>query len=56
MKEVIGYKCKNCGKDKGKHSIQGMACPNPGRGNFRGFSTEKSYEPDHNKPVMGYKL
>lgn len=55
MKEIIGYKCKKCGKEKGHHKAGTFECPSPGRGSFKSFSTEK-YEEDPKKPVMGVKL
>jgi uncharacterized OB-fold protein len=54
-KEIIGYKCKKCGKLKYVHKATTFECPAPGRGNFKGFSTEQ-YEEDKSKPVMGYNL
>lgn len=55
MKEIIGYKCKKCGKEKLYHKANTFECPSPGRGSFKGFSTEK-YEEDTKKPVYGFKL
>lgn len=56
MKELIGYQCKNCGKEKAFHKAQTFECPNPGRGSFKSFSTETKFEDDENKPVYGFKL
>lgn len=54
-KEVIGYKCKKCGKEKGIHKADTFECPLPGRSSFKSFSTEQ-YEEDKTKPVMGLRL
>ncbi len=54
--DVIGYLCKNCGKEKGSHKSKTLECKLKGRGKFRGFDKNKFYEEDLNKPVMGYTL
>lgn len=55
MKTIIGYLCKNCGKEKGLHKAGTFECPLPGRSSFKSFSTEK-FEEDKTKPVMGFNL
>lgn len=37
-------KCKNCGRQKGKHKAHTLNCP-IGLGNFPQFMSEQSYEP-----------
>lgn len=54
-KELVGYQCKNCGKEKAYHKADTYECQNPGRGSFKGFR-ETKFEEDLNKPVYGFKL
>lgn len=54
-KEIIGYKCKNCGKDKGLHKSNTLECPLPGKSSFKSFSTDK-YTENFNKPIYGFNL
>lgn len=55
MKEIIGYKCKNCGKERGSHKATDLNCPSGKRGQFNPFRTTV-YEKDETKPIYGYTL
>lgn len=55
MKDIIGYKCKHCGKERGVHKAKTFECPFPGRSSFKSFSTTV-YEEDKTKPITGFTL
>lgn len=54
--EIVGYLCKNCGKDIGTHKAGTLNCRVKGRNSFRGFEPDKVYEENLKKPVYGFKL
>jgi len=56
-KEIIGYLCSECGKDKGRHKAKTLHCPLPSPSrNFVNFSQTKQYTPDFESPVYGFTL
>lgn len=51
-KKVIGYKCKNCGKEKGEHKASTFNCALKSKSkHFNQYYDDKFYEEDTTKPI-----
>lgn len=57
MEQIIGYKCKHCGRAKSEHLANNRACRIKGGSRlFPVYSTAQFYEIDTSKPIFGWVL